>query len=344
MAKWIRRAPVVAVSLLLILAVYPRHCWYVDGPVSGHVVDSETGEPIWNAAVVEMWRRDFVRMDGGPVFHAAQEALTDLQGRFELPRRSGISPHPFSWIVAPTLLVFRPGYAPCGDSLSARQECPPPVIRLRRLKADERRRAGTPSTVCPPQYSACPRYDIPGRLVPETSRLLAAERTLFGQVMDTPLSHEEVQRLWRVIMNRGPSDPVPDSPPGSETLRPGSLGFPGGTPPTEGIHYLGLLPPSAAGGGIAGRIVLPSGESISVREGDTIAGGWTIAKLSPEGASLRCLLPKEQAVLLRLEGKQLVDGVETTIAASGPAAPPPRAWSFSAPHAAPPSAAFGISR
>src|SRR5207245_2680879 len=254
MAKWIRRAPVVAVSLLLIRAVYPRHCWYVDGPVSGHVVDSETGEPIWNAAVVEMWRRDFVRMDGGPVFHAAQEALTDLQGRFELPRRSGISPHPFSWIVAPTLLVFRPGYAPCGDSLSARQECPPPVIRLRRLKADERRRAGTPSTVCPPQYSACPRYDIPGRLVPETTRLLA-------------------------------------------------------------------------------------GESMSVREGDTIAGGWTIAKLSPEGASLRCLLPKEQAVLLRLEGKQLVDGVETTIAASGPAAPPPRAWSFSAPHAAPPSAA-----
>ena len=92
MAKWIRRAPVVAVSLLLILAVYPRHCWYVDGPVSGHVVDSETGEPIWNAAVVEVWRRDFVRMDGGPVFHAAQEALTDLQGRFELPRRSGQRP------------------------------------------------------------------------------------------------------------------------------------------------------------------------------------------------------------------------------------------------------------
>ncbi len=94
-------------------------------------------------------------------------------------------------------------------------------------------------------------------------------------------------------MNRGPSDPVPDPPPGAETLRPGSLGFPGGTPPTEGIHYLGLLPPSAAGGGIAGRIVLPSGELISVREGDTIPGGWTIAKLSPEGASLRYLLPKE---------------------------------------------------
>jgi len=91
--------------------------------------------------------------------------------------------------------------------------------------------------------------------------------------------------------------------------------------------------------------VLPSGELISVREGDTIPGGWTIAKLSPEGASLRYLLPKEQAVLLRLEGKQLVDGVETTI--WGPAAVRPReqgAWSFSTPHATAPSTAFGLSR
>ena len=312
------------ILLVLIAAACPRHCVYVDRPIGGRVVDLETGERIWGAAVVEVWRRDFIRMDGGAVFHAAQETRTDLQGRFALPRRSGISLHPFSWILAPTLLVFRPGYAPCGDSLSGRQECPLPVIRLRQLKADERQHAGTPSTVCPPRYSACPRGDVPGWVVPDTSRLVAAERSLFGQVMDTPPSLEEVQRLWRIVMGRGPSDPVPDPPPGSETLRPGSLGFPGGTPRPEGIHYLGVLPFSAAEGRIAGRIMLPSGELVSVHEGDTIPSGWTIRKLSPEGALLRYALPRDQAVLLRLEGKQLVDAVEVAIPATPRAFAAPR--------------------
>ena len=70
--------------------------------------------------------------------------------------------------------------------------------------------------------------------------------------------------------------------------------------------------------------MLPSGELVSVHEGDTIPSGWTIRKLSPEGALLRYALPRDQAVLLRLEGKQLVDAVEVAIPATPRAFAAPR--------------------
>ena len=78
--------------LVLIAAACPRHCVYVDGPIGGRVVDLETGEPIWGAAVVEVWRRDFIRTDGGAVFHAAQVAIPATPRAFAAPREQGAGP------------------------------------------------------------------------------------------------------------------------------------------------------------------------------------------------------------------------------------------------------------
>src|SRR3972149_3119809 len=59
------------------------------GPFRGRIADVETGEPIAGAAVLVVW----YEMVPTPVqtnekFYDAREAVSDADGRFEVPRRS----------------------------------------------------------------------------------------------------------------------------------------------------------------------------------------------------------------------------------------------------------------
>jgi hypothetical protein len=66
------------------LAIVTRQDTRLDGPLSGHVVDVASGEPVTGAAV-----RAFVRRRGGERFEAGRPVTTDAEGRYEIPAEPG---------------------------------------------------------------------------------------------------------------------------------------------------------------------------------------------------------------------------------------------------------------
>ncbi len=84
------------------------------GPFRGQLVDVETGQPIAGAAVLVIWWKGILNpVQGAEKFYDAREAVSDAEGRFEVPRlrppffRLGILP--------PRLTYFAPGYKPVAE-------------------------------------------------------------------------------------------------------------------------------------------------------------------------------------------------------------------------------------
>ena len=112
------------------------------GPFRGQLVDVETGKPIAGAAILVVWWEAIFSPVGHPTrkFYDAREAVTDAEGRFEVPRLSvpfwklGIQPG--------QVIYFAPGYVaeaevvtpPDGQGFVA-----PTVVQMRRLKTREER-------------------------------------------------------------------------------------------------------------------------------------------------------------------------------------------------------------
>jgi len=107
------------------------------GPFRGQVVDLETGEPIPGAAIlVVLWEAIF-SPTGHPTrkFYDAREAVTDAEGRFEIPRLSipfwklGIQPG--------EVMLFAPGYVVHAEVVNPSDGRPfvdPTLVQVRRLK------------------------------------------------------------------------------------------------------------------------------------------------------------------------------------------------------------------
>jgi hypothetical protein len=57
------------------------------GPFRGQVVDEETGKPIAGANVMVLWIREPPSLHFTQSFYDAQETVTDVNGRFEIPPR-----------------------------------------------------------------------------------------------------------------------------------------------------------------------------------------------------------------------------------------------------------------
>jgi hypothetical protein len=51
-------------------------------------------------------------MDGGGIFHNARETLTDAGGKFSLDSSEGINWNPLTFVQAPRIVAFYPGYRP----------------------------------------------------------------------------------------------------------------------------------------------------------------------------------------------------------------------------------------
>lgn len=128
--------PVVLVMGLL-LGVAPEvtalEKW---GPFRGRVVDVETGEPLKDVAVLVVWWKD----QPNPVhwtrgFYEAKEAVTDADGRFEVPR---LTPPFFTFLIRPgQVIFFAPGYVEQGRVVTPPDGQPfvdPTVVQMRRLK------------------------------------------------------------------------------------------------------------------------------------------------------------------------------------------------------------------
>lgn len=130
---------VLLVTVLLLAGGVPADAIEKWGPFRGQLVDIETGKPIPDAAIIVVW----YELVPTPVqtnqrFYDAIEGATDVNGRFEIPRRR---PAFFSFLIRePQVIYFAPGYVP------EREVITPPdgqrfvaqtVVHLRRPKTRE---------------------------------------------------------------------------------------------------------------------------------------------------------------------------------------------------------------
>jgi hypothetical protein len=111
------------------------------GPFRGQIVDAETGQPIAGAVVLVVWWEAVpTPVQTNRKFYDAREAVTDGEGRFEVPRR----PPPFFsfQIFPPQISYFAAGY------MSAAEVVMPPdgqpfvastVVKMRRLATNDER-------------------------------------------------------------------------------------------------------------------------------------------------------------------------------------------------------------
>lgn len=111
------------------------------GPFRGQVVDVETGQPIAGAVVLVVWWEAVpTPVQTNQKFYDAREAVTDANGRFEVPR---LSPPFFSFrIFDPKISYFAPGYEPIAEVVTPPEGQPfvaPTVVQMRRLKTREAR-------------------------------------------------------------------------------------------------------------------------------------------------------------------------------------------------------------
>ncbi len=118
-------------GFLLPLDGTPEGQW---GPFRGQVVDAETGKPIPGAVFVAIWLRTIpTPVHAGQVFNDARAAVTDADGRFNIPRRWRPM---FSGLIDPVRLVcVAPGYTPYGGG-STNQ---PPILRLHTFASEGER-------------------------------------------------------------------------------------------------------------------------------------------------------------------------------------------------------------
>lgn len=128
--------------LLTVLTAACQNGPDVRGPFQGQIVDAESGKPIEGAVVVVVWTHLMNYFEGGRREVDAREAVTDAQGRWEIPER----PTPF-WEggiagVRRRFYVFAPGYEiedPAGtprDQYAPREST---VTTMRRLTTREER-------------------------------------------------------------------------------------------------------------------------------------------------------------------------------------------------------------
>jgi len=126
------------IACLLLLFVATAGCrsgpeqW---GPFRGRIVDAETGAPIPGAHFMVSWERD----NPNPVhwtqsFYDAQEAVTDADGRFEIPRQRRF----FTVLVStPRFDAFAPGYVAESSEVTPRGGQPyvdATILKMRRLE------------------------------------------------------------------------------------------------------------------------------------------------------------------------------------------------------------------
>jgi hypothetical protein len=132
------------------IAVEPSEKW---GPFRGRLVDQATGQGIPGAAVIAVWWKN----EPNPVqmnrsFFDAVEAVTDADGRFEIPRYP--KPPFFDFLIYPAeVSYFAPGYQPVREEVTPPDRqifVAPTVIFMKRLVTRQdliRKRSSPPAGV-----------------------------------------------------------------------------------------------------------------------------------------------------------------------------------------------------
>lgn len=82
------------------------------GPWKGKIIDVETKEPLEGAVVVAVWLKAWRTPAGDNTYvYEVKEALTDKEGRFEIPSYTPINLLPIlTYMRTPYFIIFKPGY------------------------------------------------------------------------------------------------------------------------------------------------------------------------------------------------------------------------------------------
>lgn len=142
----IRTLIFLGIGVVIILMVFTTPVRY-DGPYRGKVVDAETGEPIEGVVVLGVWYSTMPTPAGGvSKYYDAEETVTDEKGEFKLKGQGLLL---FSRVEPPWITIFKAGYNYYSMSWEEleremKKERGRPVIPLKRLTMEERRKAGTP--------------------------------------------------------------------------------------------------------------------------------------------------------------------------------------------------------
>lgn len=179
----LRFAVVTLVALAFIIA-RSSNAWSVS--YHGQVVEAETGKPIEGAVVLVEWhKKSRLALGGMSYFHNARETLTDAEGNFSLDSSPGIDWNPLTYILAPYIIVFYPGYRPFTAAhiadlgikgglveISAAFE-KGVVLRLRKQTSEKEAKQFTDRTGFGPIWS-------PYETTPNFYRLINAQRSSVG--------------------------------------------------------------------------------------------------------------------------------------------------------------------
>lgn len=148
---------IIILLLLTIQGCFPAIRLFVyDGTHKGRVVDADTRKPIEGVVVLGVWRSVFAT-PGGAVsdFYDARETVTDKDGNFSVPGQGVLI---LSNVDVMQCLIFKAGYKyhrfdwdtlkeGRGQRMNVKWEDSKPIIPLKRLTVEERRRQHVP---CPP--------------------------------------------------------------------------------------------------------------------------------------------------------------------------------------------------
>jgi hypothetical protein len=161
-----RRLSKLAASAMFALAASTLHPTGADaadtwGPFRGRIVDMDTGAPIPGVAVLVVWWELVPNpVQGQRRFFDARETITDVQGRFEVPRLS--APLFGFRIPSPEVILFAPGYVEASETVTPAPPKGQPFldateIRMRRLKTRQELREKSRS-----RPSSVPDDKMPG--------------------------------------------------------------------------------------------------------------------------------------------------------------------------------------
>ena len=141
--------------LLLLLNGGCTYAVRYDGTYSGKVIDADTGQPIEAAVVLGTWYTVTPTVAGGvSSYYDARETITDMNGEFSIP---GMGLRVISNLEPMNFLIFKAGYEYIGsahwESLKADEllskkikwEGNKPIISLKKLTIDERKKQSSPS-------------------------------------------------------------------------------------------------------------------------------------------------------------------------------------------------------
>lgn len=151
--------PVFSIILLLLAlqgcAAFPSiRIFAYDGTHSGRVVDADTGEPVEGVVVLGVWKSEWATVAGGTSdYHDARETVTDKDGNFSIPGQGVLL---FSNVGPMRSNIFKAGYKYLsfywhtlkkrqGELMKVKWEDNTPIIPLKKLTMEERKRQGVPS-------------------------------------------------------------------------------------------------------------------------------------------------------------------------------------------------------